>query len=303
MYPSYLNLIENGELEKRIEEAYSIYERCILCPNMCKVNRTAAKRGLCKLSAKVRIASSNLHFGEEPPISGNRGSGTIFFSGCTLKCIYCQNYPISQNLVGGDITVEELSFKMLELKKRGAHNINIVTGTHFIPSILKAVKMAGEKGLDIPIVWNTSGYENELTLRFLDGVVDIYLPDIKYGDNGLAFKFSSAKNYVEINQKALLEMYRQVGDVIFFEDGTIKRGLIVRHLILPNFMENSKKCLEFLAKNFGNKIYISLMSQFFPAYKAPQNEFLNRGITREEYEEIVEYAMELGLINGWYQPF
>ena len=303
MYPSYLNLIENGELERRIEEAYSIYENCILCPNMCKVNRTAGQNGVCKLTDRLKIASSNLHFGEEPPISGKKGSGTIFFSGCTLKCIFCQNYPISQLLVGNTISVEDLANKMLDLKKRGAHNINIVTGTHFIPSILKAIKIAAEAGLNIPIVWNTSGYENEIALKLLDGVVDVYLPDIKYSDNNLAKKFSSAKNYVDVNDFALKEMYRQVGEVKFFDDGTIKRGVIVRHLILPNFVENSKKSLEFLAENFGEKIYISLMSQFFPAYKAPQSEFLNRGITREEYEDVVNYALELGLTNGWYQPF
>ena len=303
MYPSYLNLIQSGEIDKRIEKGFAIYKECILCPNMCRVNRNDGQVGFCRLTDRVRVASSNLHFGEEPPISGTRGSGTIFFSGCTLRCIFCQNYPISQMEVGKDITVLELAERMLQLKKRGAHNINIVTGTHFIPSILKAIKIAGESGLDIPIVWNTSGYENDIALHLLDGIVDVYLPDIKYSDNSLAKRFSSAKNYVEINRKALLEMYKQVGDVEFFEDGTVKRGVIVRHLILPNFVENSKRCLKFLAENFGDGVYISLMSQFFPAYKAPQDEFLNRGITREEYEEVVDYAIQLGLTNGWYQPF
>ncbi len=303
MYPSYLNLVKNGEIKKRIKRAKSLYERCILCPNVCKVNRTIHEVGKCGVGDVVKIASANLHFGEEPPISGKNGSGTIFFSGCTLECVFCQNYPISQYLVGKEVSVEELSEKMILLQERGAHNINIVTGTHFIPSILEALEIAVGKGLKIPIVWNTSGYENKIALNLLNGIVDVYLPDIKYSFDHLALKYSSAKSYVKINRRALIEMYRQVGDVEFFEDGTIKRGMIVRHLILPNFIENSKKCLKFLAENFGDKIYISLMSQYFPAYKAPQIEEISRGITEDEYEEVVEYALELNLTNGWYQPF
>ncbi len=303
MYPSYLNLVKSGEIKKRIKRAKSLYERCILCPNVCKVNRTIHEVGKCGVGDVVKIASANLHFGEEPPISGKNGSGTIFFSGCTLECVFCQNYPISQYLVGKEVSVEELSEKMILLQERGAHNINIVTGTHFIPSILEALEIAVGKGLKIPIVWNTSGYENKIALNLLNGIVDVYLPDIKYSFDHLALKYSSAKSYVKINRRALIEMYRQVGDVEFFEDGTIKRGMIVRHLILPNFIENSKKCLKFLAENFGDKIYISLMSQYFPAYKAPQIEEISRGITEDEYEEVVEYALELNLTNGWYQPF
>ncbi len=303
MYPSYLNLVKSGEIKERIKRAKSLYGRCILCPNVCKVNRTIHEVGKCGVGDVVKIASANLHFGEEPPISGKNGSGTIFFSGCTLECVFCQNYPISQYLVGKEVSVEELSEKMIFLQERGAHNINIVTGTHFIPSILEALEIAVGKGLKIPIVWNTSGYENKIALNLLNGIVDVYLPDIKYSFDHLAIKYSSAKSYVKINRRALIEMYRQVGDVEFFEDGTIKRGMIVRHLILPNFIENSKKCLKFLAENFGDKIYISLMSQYFPAYKAPQIEEISRGITEDEYEEVVEYALELNLTNGWYQPF
>ncbi len=303
MYPSYLNLVKSGEIKERIKRAKSLYGRCILCPNVCKVNRTIHEVGKCGVGDVVKIASANLHFGEEPPISGKNGSGTIFFSGCTLECVFCQNYPISQYLVGKEVSVEELSEKMIFLQERGAHNINIVTGTHFIPSILEALEIAVGKGFKIPIVWNTSGYENKIALNLLNGIVDVYLPDIKYSFDHLAIKYSSAKNYVKINRRALIEMYRQVGDVEFFEDGTIKRGMIVRHLILPNFIENSKKCLKFLAENFGDKIYISLMSQYFPAYKAPQIEEISRGITEDEYEEVVEYALELNLTNGWYQPF
>ncbi len=303
MYPSYLNLVKSGEIKERIKRAKSLYGRCILCPNVCKVNRTIHEVGKCGVGDVVKIASANLHFGEEPPISGKNGSGTIFFSGCTLECVFCQNYPISQYLVGKEVSVEELSEKMIFLQERGAHNINIVTGTHFIPSILEALEIAVGKGFKIPIVWNTSGYENKIALNLLNGIVDVYLPDIKYSFDHLAIKYSSAKSYVKINRRALIEMYRQVGDVEFFEDGTIKRGMIVRHLILPNFIENSKKCLKFLAENFGDKIYISLMSQYFPAYKAPQIEEISRGITEDEYEEVVEYALELNLTNGWYQPF
>ena len=301
-YPAYINLLETGELEKRVEEAYSRLQNCDLCPWRCGSNRLKDERkGVCRSGLNPVISSYNLHFGEEPVLSGTRGSGTIFLTNCTLRCVFCQNYPISQLGAGKEYTVEEMADMMLELQEAGAHNINFVTPSHFIAQILKAILIAAEKGLSIPVVYNTSGYDAVDALRLLDGVVDIYLPDIKYSDDEVAKKLSRAKNYVEINRAALKEMHRQVGDLIVDEKGIAVRGLIVRHLVLPNELAGTKEAMEFLAREISPNTVVSLMSQYFPAHKAYDFPEIARTITAEEYLKAIKYMEEAGLKRGWIQ--
>lgn len=275
---------------------------CTLCPRNCKVNRLDNKKGRCKAGAKIKIALADLHFYEEPCISGKDGSGTVFFTGCNLSCIFCQNYKISQEYSGEEIEVEDLANKFLELQDKGANNINLVTGFMFVPQIIEALKIAKNEGLNIPIVYNTSGYESVETLKMLEGYIDIYLPDFKYGYNELGKELSDVDNYYEVTQKALKEMKRQVGNqMIFDRNGILKKGMIVRHLVLPNHLQNSKKVLKWIRENLGKDIYVSVMAQYFPCYKAKQNKDIGRKITQEEYNEIYEYFKSLGLHNGYIQ--
>lgn len=297
----YLHLYENGELARRIKAAYARLAACDLCPHACGVNRLAGEAGLCESGKLPRIASANVHRGEEPPISGKRGSGTIFLSGCTLNCRFCQNFPISQLRNGSDLTVGELADKMVGLQKKGVHNINFVTPTHFTPQILAALYLAIRKGFRIPIVWNTSGYESLETLALLDGVVDIYLPDMKYCSNEVALRLSGAKGYTKANRQALSEMLRQVGHLECDEDGIALRGLIVRHLVLPLGQAGSPETLSWIAGNLGTETHIALMSQYFPAYLAAETPGIERRITSEEYAEAVDALEELELENGWVQ--
>ncbi len=301
--PSYLGL-GVGEIKRRAELAYEGLRSCELCPWRCRVNRMeGGKRGVCRSYSRVKVASYNLHYGEEPPISGRRGSGTIFFSNCTLRCVFCQNYPISQLGTGKEYSDEELAEMMLYLQEEGAHNINFVTPTHFVANILNALYIAVNKGFRLPLVYNTSGYELEETLKLLDGIIDIYLPDIKYSDDKMAKKYSRAKDYVKHNRAALKEMYRQVGNLILNEEGVAVRGLIIRHLVLPNDISGTRESLRFIAEELSPEVTISLMSQYFPAYRASSYRELWRRITPREYLAAVE-AMELyGLKNGWTQDF
>jgi putative pyruvate formate lyase activating enzyme len=248
-----------------------------------------------------KVASWGLHFGEEPPISGTRGSGTVFFSGCPLRCVFCQNYPISQLANGNEVSIEWLAVRMLDLQNRGAHNINFVTPTHYVPQIVEALAVAVSRGLSIPIVYNSSGYEDLETLRLLDGVVDVYLPDMKYGDDEQAARCSSAPGYVSVNRAAVAEMYRQVGDLFLDGEGIAVRGLIVRHLVLPGNIAGTRMVLEFVA-SLSPTVTIALMSQYFPAHEAPGIPGLDRKLTREEYESVTELLDEYGLENGWTQP-
>ena len=231
-YPRYLNIKEE-EFDRRIEKAYKLLSSCEVCPHKCRVNRLKGEQGICRSGEEVIVSSYNAHFGEEPPLVGNFGSGTIFFTNCNLKCVYCQNYPISQLGNGNKVILSELAKIILALQKRKCHNINLVTPTHFVPQILKSLKLAIKMGLCIPIVYNTSGYDSVNTLKLLDGVVDIYLPDARYADNEVARKYSSAPNYFEIMKKALNEMHQQVGDLVTDKIGVARTGLIVRHLVLP----------------------------------------------------------------------
>ena len=299
-YPRYLNIKEE-EFDRRIEKAYKLLSPCEVCPRKCGVNRLEGERGFCRSGEEVIVSSYNAHFGEEPPLVGNFGSGTIFFTNCNLKCVYCQNYPISQLGNGNKVSLSELAKIMLALQKRKCHNINLVTPTHFVPQILKSLKSAIKMGLLIPIVYNTSGYESVKTLKLLDGIVDIYLPDARYADNKIAQKYSSAPGYFEIMKKALKEMYRQVGDLVTDKIGIARSGLIVRHLVLPEGLSGTKKIMRFIAREISPHTYISLMAQYFPAYQAGQFPPLSRRIDKEEYREALQAFKEEGLENGWFQ--
>jgi len=299
-YPRYLNIKEE-ELDRRIKKAYKLLSPCEACPRKCRVNRLEGEKGFCRSGEEVIVSSYNAHFGEEPPLVGNFGSGTIFFTNCNLKCVYCQNYPISQLGNGNKVSLSELAKIMLALQKRKCHNINLVTPTHFVPQILKSLKSAIKMGLRIPIVYNTSGYDSVNTLKLLDGVVDIYLPDARYADNEIARKYSSVPDYFEIMKKALKEMHRQVGDLVTDKTGIARAGLIIRHLVLPEGLSGTKKIMHFIARELSPHTYISLMAQYFPAYQAGQFLPLSRRINREEYREALQAFREEGLENGWFQ--
>jgi len=299
--PAYRELYESGELEKRIKEGYRLLKECRLCPRECGVNREKGERGFCKAGIELTVSSFHAHFGEEPPISGYRGSGTIFLTHCNLRCVFCQNYPISHLGNGNQISSSELSQMMLNLQKKGCHNINLVTPTHFTPQILSGLLLAIQGGLNIPLVYNCSGYEKIETLRLLEGVIDIYMPDIKYGGRQEGAEYSSAPDYFEMAKKAIKEMYRQVGDLELDEKGIAQRGLLVRHLVLPNGLARTEKIFGFLAKEISSSTYVSIMSQYFPAHKAQEFKELNRGITGKEYEEALTIARKLGLKRGWQQ--
>ena len=275
-------------------------KKCTICPHKCGIDRTKYI-GRCKSTEKVKIALYSIHNFEEPCISGEKGSGTIFFSNCNLNCVFCQNYEISQQGRGKEVEIEELAKIMLKQQEKGVENINLVTPTSYSVQIKEAIIIAKENGLKIPIVYNTNGYENVETLRELDGLIDIYLPDLKYYYNSLGKNFSKVDNYFEIATNAIKEMYRQVGSPILNERGVMQKGLMVRHLILPNNIENSKKCLKWLKENFNDKIYISLMAQYFPTYKAKEIIEINRKLTPKEYEEIEKYLYDLDIENGYIQ--
>jgi len=299
-----LSMLSETELQRRIEAVYKLLESCRVCPRECGVNRLKNdKLGFCRSGLNPVVSSASPHHGEEPPISGAKSSGTIFFANCNLRCVYCQNYPISQMGNGVERTPGELACQMLSLQEQGCHNLNLVTPTHFMPQILRALGIAKERGFNLPIVYNTSGYESVEALRLLDGIVDIYLPDMRYSDDRAALKYSIAPHYPEINRAAVKEMYRQVGNLILDEDGIAKRGLIVRHLILPGGLSGTEGVMKFLAEEISRDVYISLMSQYFPAYKATEHRETNRRITAEEYDEAYDIKMRYGLKNGWVQEF
>jgi len=299
--PSYLNLYDKAILKERIDTAFKLLEECCICPHKCKVNRIKNQKGICKVGLKPIVCSYMPHHGEEPVISGNNGSGTIFFSFCNLKCVYCQNFQFSQLGEGAQVTYEELADKMIALQNMGCHNINFVTPTHVMPQILKSLYLAIEKGLKIPVVYNTSGYELPEVIKLLEGIVDIYLVDMRYSNKEYSKKFSSAADYPFYNQESLKEMYRQTGEAEFDDAGIIKKGIIIRHLVLPGNISGTKEIAEFISTKLSNKIYISLMSQYCPYHKAHNYPEISRRITKEEYEQAINYLKEFKLENGWIQ--
>ena len=276
-------------------------EKCEICPHKCGINRNNNQIGRCKSKDKVKIALFSIHDFEEPCISGKKGSGTVFFSNCNMNCVFCQNYEISQLGKGREITIEELANIFLKQQEKGVENINLVTPTSYAYQIMEAIKIARNKGLQLPIVYNTNGYENVETIRALEGFVDIYLPDLKYFENDLALKYSKVDNYFEIATEAIKEMIKQVGVPRFDENDMIEKGVLIRHLVLPNHIENSKKVLLWIKENLPNEIYVSIMAQYFPTYKAKEDEEINRKLTFEEWNEIEDFVQEIGIENGFIQ--
>ena len=278
--------------------------KCDLCPRKCLVDRKKGEKGICGQTENLKVARAALHFWEEPCISGDAGSGAVFFSGCPLHCVFCQNENIANGTVGKEISVERLAEIFLELQEKGANNINLVTPGHFVPQITKALDLAKQEGLKLPIVYNTSSYETVETIKRLEGYVDIYLPDFKYMSPGLSKKYSHAPDYAEVAKAAIAEMVRQTGKAVFVngdEDNLILRGTIVRHLTLPGCMEDSMQILKYLHETYGDTIYISIMNQFTPLSNLEKYPELNRRITDEEYETLVDYAIEIGIENGFIQ--
>ena len=275
-------------------------EKCVICPHNCGVNRLDGQVGRCKSRDTVKIALYSTHNFEEPCISGKKGSGTVFFSNCNMNCVFCQNYEISQQGKGREISIEELAEIFIKQQEKNVENINLVTPTSYVPQIIEAIKIAREKGLKIPIVYNTNGYEKVETLKMLEGYIDIYLPDLKYSDDLLAKRLSKVDNYFEIATNAIREMHRQTGRAIFNDDGIMQKGMIIRHLVLPNHILNSRRVLKWINDNMSD-VYVSVMAQYFPTYKAKEIEDINRKLTKEEYEEIENYLYRLNLENGYIQ--
>lgn len=274
---------------------------CSLCPRNCQVDRNNSHTGFCGQTNELRASRASLHMWEEPCISGESGSGTVFFSGCSLKCVFCQNYDIALGQTGKIISTSRLAEIFLELQEKGALNINLVTPSHFIPQIVVALKEAKQRGLHLPIVYNTSGYESVQSLRLLDGLVDIYLPDCKYHSTDLSKKYSNAPDYFRVAKDALSEMFRQVGEPIFDDFGILQKGMVVRHLVLPGSVDDSKQIIQYLFDTFGHSIYISIMNQYTPVREFEDFPELNRTLTAEEYDQVVDFAIDLGIENGFIQ--
>lgn len=296
--PGYMKLHEAGELITRGEKLWRIMEKCELCPRRCHVNRLEGEEGFCHGSSQLEISSYHPHFGEERPLVGKGGSGTVFFTNCSLRCVFCINWEISQGGEGDERSIDDLAWMMLKLQEIGCHNINIVTPTHYSPHIVLALDRAAEKGLRLPLVYNTCGWERLEILEVLDGVVDIYLPDFKYADGEMAAKYSSgAASYPEITKKALVEMNRQVGVAKPAADGIMYRGLMIRHLVMPNDVSGSKQVFEWIAANLPKDTYVNVMSQYRPMYKAFDYPDISRRLTSKEYRDAVKWAKEAGLTN------
>ena len=277
-----------------------LLEKCAICPHNCGINRLNNQIGRCKSKDTVKVALYSTHNFEEPCISGKKGSGTVFFSNCNMNCVFCQNYEISQQGKGKEISIEELADIFIKQQEKNVENINLVTPTSYEPQIIEAIKIARGNGLKLPIVYNTNGYEKVETLKMLDGFVDIYLPDFKYSDNELGKRLSKVDNYFEIATEALKEMYRQTGKAVFNDKGIMQRGMIIRHLVLPNHILNSRRVLKWINENMHD-VYVSVMAQYFPTYKAKEIDDISRKLTKEEYEQIENYLYRLDLENGYIQ--
>jgi len=295
MLPMYLESLTPIELKERSEKLNDLLKECRLCPNECLADRVDGETGDCHSTDEVMISSYGPHFGEEPPLTGNFGSGTIFFTNCNLSCQFCQNYDISQLGKGKSVTINDLALIMINLQNRGCHNINFVSPTHFTPQIVDALIIAIDKGLQLPLVYNCGGYESVETLKLLEGIIDIYMPDIKYSKNETAEKYSHIKNYWDVVRRAVEEMHKQVGDLKTSKLGIAQRGLLVRHLILPNNISGSKEVIDFIAGEISNNTYLNLMDQYYPAFKAGKYDELNRRISKNEFDDVCDYAFQLGL--------
>jgi len=294
MYPSYLNLTEE-KLSQRIKKLFKILENCEVCPRKCHINRLKGEKGICQLGAKPVVSAFHPHFGEESVLVGEFGSGTIFFTSCNLACVYCQNYEISQLRIGKEISFEKLAEMMIKLQDLGCHNINLVSPTSHVPTIVRSLVIAKDEGLKLPLVYNTNAYDSVEVLKLLDGIIDIYMPDTKYSDNSLALKYSDAPNYFEIMKKVIKEMHQQVGDLVLDKNGIAIKGLLVRHLVLPNNIAGSAKIFDFLSKEISKNTFLNIMDQYRPCFKAKDFPELNRPITRGEYSKAIELAKKYRL--------
>jgi len=297
--PAYLNLHQSGELAERAEALWAIMGSCALCPRGCGAKRLNGQRGFCRApGTRLIVSGHSPHFGEERPLVGRSGSGTIFFSHCNLRCVFCQNWEISHRGRGSERSIDDLAGMMLALQNRGCHNINVVTPTHYLPHIIKALDLAAGRGLRLPIVYNTSGWERMEIVKQLDGIVDIYLPDIKYGDKEAADKYSvGAASYPDITKAAILEMHRQVGVARAPSDGVMRRGLMIRHLVMPNLTSDSENIMQWIAEQLPADTYVNIMAQYSPHYQAMDYPEIARRVTRDEYRQVVMKAKELGLTN------
>jgi putative pyruvate formate lyase activating enzyme len=294
-YPSYLELSESGELEARISRALLILESCRLCPRRCAVNRLEDEKGTCGVGRWSIVSSAHPHFGEESPLVGRSGSGTVFFSGCNLKCLFCQNYEISQGLTGTEVSPDELASLLVGIQDIGCHNLNLVTPTHVVPQILEALKIAIQDGFHLPIVYNTGGYDSIDVIRLLDGIVDIYMPDIKYLSSPIAKRYSDAEDYPQVIREAIKEMHRQVGDLEISSDGIATRGLLVRHLVMPGMLDDTARIIHFLAGEISKNTYVNIMRQYHPAGRAWDYPPLDRPLSSDEWREAIEMARKAGL--------
>lgn len=286
--------------KENIKRLNNILRNCTLCPHKCRVDRTSGKRGFCGAGPEMVVSTVMPHQGEEPPISGYGGSGTIFFSYCNMRCCYCQNYQISQEHEGHATSAEGLAEKMISLQGHGVHNINLVSPTIWLPGIMETLHRAKRSGLDLPIVYNTGGYDHPAVIKMLDGVVDIYMPDMRYSDDEMAERYSGVKDYVKYNRESVREMFRQVGELKMGKNGVALKGLLVRLLVMPENISGIKKTLDFLEK-LSDKIYLSIMAQYHPVYHSHQYPGLSRRITLEEYQDVLGYARKLGFRSGWTQ--
>jgi putative pyruvate formate lyase activating enzyme len=294
----YLKAKVEGVLERRIAEIQDMSHPCELCPRRCKVNRAGKEVGFCKAPYTLVVSSAFPHFGEEAPLVGSRGSGTIFLSHCNLKCSFCQNYEISTHGEGMPCSPGRLADLMVTLQHRGCHNVNLVTPTHYLHQILKALPQAIEMGLTIPLVYNCGGYESVDVIRLLDGIVDIYMPDVKFFDTAFSKAYCNAEDYPEIVRDVVMEMQRQVGDLALDEHGIAKRGLLIRHLVMPGCTADTIRILEFIRNQVSSNAFVNVMDQYHPCYRAHEHRELSRGVTREEYGEAMDYARRIGLVRG-----
>ncbi|MFC1857102.1 radical SAM protein [Thermodesulfobacteriota bacterium] len=293
--PAYLATYEKGLLREKIEKANKILKSCVLCPRRCKVDRLSGQVGLCETGKNAKVSSYNSHFGEEAPLVGSNGSGTIFFTHCNLLCIFCQNYDISHEGHGREISDAQLAAVMVHLQNTGCHNINFVTPSHVVPQILSALKTAVKEGLSVPLVYNTSGYDSIDTLSLLEGVVDIYMPDFKFWDPEVAEKTCDAKDYPDMARQALLEMHRQVGDLVTDKEGIARKGLLIRHLVLPHGLAGTRQVMRFIAEKISTNSYVNIMSQYRPCGRAHEIKGLSAGLSQNDYQTALQEAKEEGI--------